>query len=796
MLERDLRTGAERAGLRARLAVLALATMVLGLAAVAAPAQAQDGGLPAQLVVTVAPPNGHAPRPTGDIVVSVNGRPLLRVPLVRGADPLTSVSPLLNAGLAALGQRVTIGYSGDNNYEASDGLVVSVPTSKSVVTITPRPRDSAAPAIEIVSPGDGLHYERGESVLAIYSCKDPEDRSPVTKCEGSVPSGSAVDTGTSGIFTFTVNTSDALGNASPKSVTFTVGSSARPSAPTPATSPGAPPAAPRPPPLLPRVAPGAIVIPLPAVEPPAAEAPDEAAEAPAPSEDEASAKSKRATPSNAAEPAQAPAAKPDDAPPSIRQELTAYDPRSEPEKTFGILAAGFTLLGLGVGGGLARGGGVAKAGSGGGPTGAAPGGRVPKGNAPKGGAPKAGGRPSFSGLSSYQGVEVRHLAAGFGAVALGDRSRTWKWPATDRVDYFAAALPVAVARRSPLLGRVFADSAYLRAILGSASLLLPLTALALGIAAVDSSGGEALPPSTALVIAIAVIGVIDAASGLVALTTFGLGVLLLGGLTTGDDVRFMLGLGALWVVVPVLAGVTRPLRRPPTSGVVGVWDRGADFIVVSLLGAWTVQRIVLALPGLAGVELEIAKHANAIALFVLGALVLRLALETLAAHLYPLRLDSTAAAAFPSPSRLTMIGSAVGRTAIYAFLAFVLIGDVWQLYAAAGLFLLTQVIWVYPDKVPNVPALYRAIPKGITQFTVFLFGYTIAWLLMASWMDMESKSFFPNVLVGFGLVGLILPLPLLFGRSGEARRIGWGKRLLGLAVLVIAILQVRGYLLV
>ena len=77
---------------------------------------------------------------------------------------------------------------------------------------------------------------------------------------------------------------------------------------------------------------------------------------------------------------------------------------------------------------------------------------------------------------------------------------------------------------------------------------------------------------------------------------------------------------------------------------------------------------------------------------------------------------------------------------------------------------------------------------------MFLFGYTLAWLLMNEVLDPESESFFPNVMVGFGLVGLLLPLPLLFGRSGEPRKIGWGKRLLGLAVLVIAVLQVRGYL--
>jgi hypothetical protein len=398
-------------------------------------------------------------------------------------------------------------------------------------------------------------------------------------------------------------------------------------------------------------------------------------------------------------------------------------------------------------------------------------------------------------LSSYQGVEIRHLAAGFGAVALGDRSRTWKWPATQRIDYLAATLPVVVSRRSPLLGRVLADSAYLRAILGSASLLLAFVGLGLGIAAVGSAGGEALPPSTTLVIAIAVIGVLDAGAGLVALTTFLVGVLALGGLTTGDDLRFMLGIGALWAVVPVLAGVTRPLRRAPVRGLVGAWDRSADFLVVTLIGAWTVQRIVLALPGLAGVELPIAEHADEIALLVLGALVVRLALETLASHLYPLRLDSTAAEEFPDPSKLTLIGSAFVRTAIYAFLCYVLIGNCWQLWVSSGLFALTQVIWVFPEKFPNSPALYRAIPKGITQFTVFLFGYTIAWLLMTRWLDMKSASFFPNVFVGFGLVGLLLPMPLLFGRAGEARTIGWGKRLLGLAIVVIAVLQVRGYLL-
>ena len=670
-----------------------------------------------------------------------------------------------------------IGYSGDNNYEASDGLIITVPTSRSLITITPRPRDSAAPAIEITAPADGAHYAQGERVTARYTCADPGERSTVTGCDGPLAPGSALDTTSAGTFTFTVRTSDGLGNVDSRSVTYSVESDEPRSEPPANAASGEPGRADAPPPPTPAPAGVSDVIPLVTpdvladVEP---AAPEDPFAPKAPSDPEPRAE----PPSSGAGDAPSPPAR--DTPrveaTNVRQAFAPYDPRSEPEKTFGILAAGFTLLTLAAasGGGLARGGGVTRSSS--------------------GGAAKSE-RPTLSGVSDYQGIEVHHLAAGFGAVALGDRSRTWNWPATQRIDAFAAALPAVTARRSPLLARVLADSTYLRAILGSASLLMPLAGLALGIAAVDNTGGDALPPALYLTAAITVLGVVDAAAGFVAMATFLLGVLAFGGLTDGDDVRLMLGLGALWAVVPVLAGATRPLRRAPVRGLTGLWERGADFLVVSLIGAWAVQGIVLALPGLAGVELPIAVHADTFALLVLGALVLRLGLETLASHLYPLRLDSTAAADLPSPSELVLIGSGLSRTAIYAFLAYVLIGGVWQLWVSSALFALTQIIGVVAERFPNYPRLYRMLPKGLTQLTVFLFVYTIAWLLMLRWLDADSEAFFANVLVGYGLLGLLLPVPLLLGRSGEPRSIGWGKRFVGLAVLVIAVLQVRGYLL-
>ncbi len=771
-----------------RLATVILVCAVIALLAAAGPARAQDSTLPAQVIVTVVPPNGHTPRPTGNIIVSLNGRPLLTLPLLPALDPLTALTPLANATLAALGQRVTIGYSGDNNYEASDGVVLSVPTSKALLTIVPRPRDSAPPAIEILSPSDGVRYEVGEPVTAVYSCKDPSDRSPVTKCAGPVPSGGAIDTSTAGTFTFTVTSTDDLGNETPKSVSYSVGAPAPPptsGAASPSGPGNAAPPPPPPPPPPPAAAPSSVAAPTAAV---ALATATTSPTSPA-SESKASPKtrSRSAAPapsSSGGSTSESPKATPQDDVSPVSQELKPYDPRSEPQKTFGILAAGLTLLSLAVGGGgIARGGGVSRSSSSGDRPHGAAGGQAPQA------APKE--RPRLRGLSSYQGVEVRMLAGGYGVVGPGDRSPTWKWPVTAPIDVFTAGLPVIVARRSPLLGRVLADSAYVRAILGSASLLLPAAGLCLGIAAVQDTGGEALPPVLGLALAITVLGVMDAAAGLVAVLTFLVGTLLLGGITTADDVRLMLGLGALWAIVPVLAGTTRPLRRTPTSGLTGLWERGADFVVVALIGAWAVQRIVIALPGLAGVELPIADHANDIAEIVLAALVVRLALETIASHMYPMRLDIAVAGEFPTPSKATLIGSAVGRSAIYCFLAYILIGYCWQLWASTGLFLLTQLIWVYPEKFPNSPALYRALPKGVTQLVVFLFAYTIAWLLMSeTLLDIESESFFPNVFVGYGLLGLLLPMPLLFGRAGEARKIGWGKRLVGLGILVLGVVQV------
>jgi hypothetical protein len=342
---------------------------------------------------------------------------------------------------------------------------------------------------------------------------------------------------------------------------------------------------------------------------------------------------------------------------------------------------------------------------------------------------------------------------------------------------------------------VIADGTYLRAILGSLSLLGPLAGLALGVVALRDTGGDPLVPVASLTIAIAVLGVLDAGAGLLAVLTFTIGVLVLGGIDSGADLRLTLSLDALWFTVPVLAGAARPLRRPPARSLGESWDRGADFVIASLVGAWAVNKIILALPGVAGRQLTIADHADTAAYCVLAALVVRLAAETIAAHLYPRRLDISDVGDVAQPRELQRLLACALRTALFVFFAYIVVGSGWQLWAGAALFLVPQILAVYEERLPNSPALFGVLPRGILGLVLMLFVATAVGALLLDTMDEHSKMFLADTFVILALPGFLLSLLSLFGREGDEAPMGWGKRIAGLGVLIVGILLVLGLLL-
>ena len=79
-----------------------------------------------------------------------------------------------------------------------------------------------APTITIVNPIDGATFVQNRVILASYSCADNPGGSGIYSCNGSVASGTAIDTTWVGVHTFGVLAKDFDMNPKYESVTYTV----------------------------------------------------------------------------------------------------------------------------------------------------------------------------------------------------------------------------------------------------------------------------------------------------------------------------------------------------------------------------------------------------------------------------------------------------------------------------------------------------------------------------------------------------------------------------------------------
>jgi hypothetical protein len=120
-------------------------------------------------------------------------------------------------GTVANGAAVDTGSLGEKTFTVSASDEAGNTASKSVTyTVV----DATPPNITLTTPADGAVYAVGQQVAADYSCADAE--SGVASCVGSVANGAAVDTGSLGEKSFTVEASDNAGNTASKTVSYTV----------------------------------------------------------------------------------------------------------------------------------------------------------------------------------------------------------------------------------------------------------------------------------------------------------------------------------------------------------------------------------------------------------------------------------------------------------------------------------------------------------------------------------------------------------------------------------------------
>jgi hypothetical protein len=471
-----------------------------------------------------------------------------------------------------------------------------------------------------------------------------------------------------------------------------------------------------------------------------------------------------------------------------RSELPSYDPAQEPDKSKDLQITAFAVLAALTAGGAAS----ASQQSGG-----AVAGRREEEDSD--GVDEPSDQPSEDGsdeesddLASVSAGNLKKINRDLGR---GDLSRTWRNPLTAKSDAFFMGLISRISPHSPIVARTIADGNYLRAMFGSLASLMLLPGAALGVLALQSTGGQALPPAIWIVMAIIAIATLDAMAGFVSGLIFAIGVGLAGNLASRDEILTVAGLFIIFYAPALMASAIRPLRRLAEDRD-NSWERVTDYALITLLSGWTMFKLIGALNALAGVQLVITFHAKDIAYWTAIFVLIRLLLEDFVTYQYPARLNRTAPE-MKEPDTVHKIIALELKILIFVQIAMPFVGFNIKLLLGTILFALPTIIGLtFEERLPKIPLLHRILPSGAFKLVAMVFIGTIA----ANWIQglfPDSRTFLAWSFVVLAIPGLILSI---LGKMADSPERDWkdspmgntAYRVLGILVFILIIQIVRG----
>jgi hypothetical protein len=377
----------------------------------------------------------------------------------------------------------------------------------------------------------------------------------------------------------------------------------------------------------------------------------------------------------------------------------------------------------------------------------------------------------------------------------GDLSKTWQNPYTDESDYLFVTAAYKASGYSPLLARTVADGSYLRAILGSfAGFLYPIAAI-LGLTALINVGAQAMAPALGIILAIVIVGILDAFAGFTAAAIFFIGVFITGHMGTRHELLTVAGLMVIFFAPALLASAVRPLRRLVSNGEEG-WERITDYALAILLTGWAVEKMVNALNGLASVQLAITYKAGTIAICSAVLVGIRIALEDVSTYHYPVRLQAVTAQ-LQDPDQYQKIISLMIKTFVFIMLAVPFVGFTIQMILGTALFVFPSVAnMTFAKKLPKFPNIHWLIPKGAFKIVAMVFvGFIFSnWVqgLFTNPQTFLKWSFviltFPGIF--FTILGWVAQAPEKSWRSHKNGQIAY--RVLGVVVFLLVVQIVRG----
>ncbi len=471
---------------------------------------------------------------------------------------------------------------------------------------------------------------------------------------------------------------------------------------------------------------------------------------------------------------------------SNRTELPPYDPALEPDKTSDLQVTAYAALAaLSVGGAAA----AARAGV------SQPFARREEDEDNEDSSSNEGGSESDKEQDDLASVSAGGLLLINRGPGRGDLSSTWRNSGHNAVERFFKGLIYRISPHSPLIARTIDDASYLRAIFGSFSLLTLIPAVALGLIAFFNTGGQALPPALAIIVAIIVLATLDAFAGLIAGSIFALGVTLSGNIFSRDELLTVAGLFIIFYAPALLASAIRPLRRLASDRDL-MWERTTDYALATLLSGWTMSKLVGALNGLAGLQLPITFQATEIALWTAGVVLARMVIEDLATYLYPVRLKEVAGD-IRKPPMIQRIISLELKIFIFVQLAMPFVGYNIKLLLGTILFALPTILGFFIDeRLPKVKLLHRILPAGAFKIVamVFIGAITAGWI---QGMFTSPSKFLEWSFVVLAIPGLILGF---LGKMADEPATDWKQtqlgnalyRVMGILVFLLIIQIVRG----
>jgi len=383
---------------------------------------------------------------------------------------------------------------------------------------------------------------------------------------------------------------------------------------------------------------------------------------------------------------------------------------------------------------------------------------------------------------------VAEFSAGSGSGGLDVRSDVYVAPRWDRFDRWMCSSASRWSRFSPALGRIVDDASYLRALTGVFYLLLPLAGVVLGCLAANDTGYRAVMPQLWILVAVMVVGTLDATSGLVASVVYGISLVLGGGYESTDSIRGFLSIVAPMFLVGLVASAMRPYRRVSEDG--ATWQRTIDFVLIPLMGAWAAGAMYTAIPHLSGYDVAWSDRRGTFELAALLILVARYALENAGRLAVPARLAFIENESLPDPDETQKILSRVVRTGLFAFIAVVFIEMNAWLVAGTLMFLVPRLVEKYEDRFPDLSRAYRFVPRQLTRIVVMMF-VSMWWgsAVMGSLSSNEIQWAF----ILMGIPGLVLGVVDMFVRSGNPWPSTWYSKAGGVLVLCVGLGIVRGW---